>query len=72
MAATTFEVDANTASLLITLQTAFGVETNAAVIRKALALANIAIQQAGPDATVTIASCDPGTGKQPVKVSLAG
>jgi len=35
MAATTFEVDANTASLLITLQTAFGVETNAAVIRKA-------------------------------------
>jgi hypothetical protein len=49
------------------LQKAFGVASNAEVIRKALALADIVSEQAGADHTVTIA----GEGKQPVKVSLA-
>jgi hypothetical protein len=40
-----------------------------AVIRKALALANVARQHAGSDNTITITSDE---GKPPVKVSLAG
>ena len=47
----------------------FGVKTNAAVIRKALALANVASQHAGSDNTITITSDE---GKPPVNVSLAG
>jgi hypothetical protein len=62
-----FEVDDRTAELLARLQKIFGVDTNAAVIRKAVALASIAGEQAGADKTVTIA----GAGKAPVKVSLA-
>ena len=66
-AAASFDVDDATASLLVNLQTAFGVDSPSEVIRKALALANIASHQAGADHTVTIA----GEGKDPVKVSLA-
>jgi hypothetical protein len=62
-----FDVDQNTAVLLAKLQQAFKVDTNAAVISKALALAKIASEHAGPDNTVTIV----GEGKPPVKVSLA-
>jgi hypothetical protein len=69
MAVTSFEVDERTADLLAQLQKTFGVKTNAAVIRKALALANVASQQADTDNTITITS---GEGKAPVKVSLAG
>jgi hypothetical protein len=69
MAVTSFEVDERTATLLAELQKTFGVRTNAAVIRKALALANVASQHAGADHTITITSDD---GKPPVKVSLAG
>ena len=69
MAVTSFEVDERTAALLADLQKTFGVRTNAAVIRKALALANVASQQADTDNTITITS---GEGKAPVKVSLAG
>ena len=47
MAVTSFEVDERTAALLADLQKTFGVKTNAAVIRKALALANVASQHAG-------------------------
>ncbi len=65
--AASFDVDGHTASLLVNLQKAFGVHSNAAVIRKALALADIASEQAGADHTVTIT----GEGKAPVKVSLA-
>ena len=46
MAVTSFEVDERTAALLAQLQETFGVKTNAAVLRKALALANVASQYA--------------------------
>jgi hypothetical protein len=46
MAVTSFEVDERTAALLANLQKTFGVKTNAAVIRKALALASVASQHA--------------------------
>lgn len=68
MAVTSFEVDERTAALLKQLQETFGVKTNTAVIRKALALANVASLQADADHTITIAS----NGDKPaVKVSLA-
>ena len=70
MAVTSFEVDERTAALLAELQKTFGVKTNAAVRRKALAMANVASQHAGPDDTITIATS--GDGKPAVKVSLAG
>ena len=57
--------------MLADLQKTFGVRTNAAVIRKALALANVASQHAGADNTITIAPSEDGT-KPAVKVSLAG
>jgi hypothetical protein len=71
MAVTSFEVDERTAALLADLQKTFGVRTNAAVIRKALALAKVASQHAGADNTITIAPSEDGT-KPAVKVSLAG
>ena len=67
LGAASFDIDAHTAELLARLQKTFGVDSNAAVIRKAVALASIAGEQAGSDNTVTIA----GEGKAPVKVSLA-
>ena len=70
MAVTSFEVDERTAALLAGLQKTFGVKTNAAVIRKALALANVASQHADADNTITIASSEDG--KSAVKVLLAG
>ena len=69
MAVTSFDVDERSATLLIELQKTFGVKTNAAVIRKALALANVASQHAAADNTITFAG---GDGKSPVKVFLAG
>jgi hypothetical protein len=69
MAVTSFDVDERTAALLAELQKTFGVKTNAAVLRKALALANVASQYADADNTITIT---PGEGKPAVKVSLAG
>ena len=54
MAVTSFEVDERTAALLAELQKTFGVKTNAAVLRKALALANVASQYADSDNTITI------------------
>lgn len=69
MAVTSFEVDDRTAALIAQLREAFGVKTNAAVIRKALALANVASQHADADHTITIA---PNDGKPAVKISLAG
>jgi hypothetical protein len=68
VAVTSFEVDERTAKLLADLQETFGVKTNAAVIRKALALANVASHHAAADHTITIS----GDGEPPVKVSLAG
>jgi hypothetical protein len=46
MAVTSFEVDDRTLALIAQLRETFGVKTNAAVIRKALALANVASQHA--------------------------
>ena len=66
--AASFDVDKRTAELLAKLQKKFGVDTNAEVISRALALANIASDHAGHDNTVTIS----GEGKTPVKVTLAG
>jgi hypothetical protein len=68
VAVTSFEVDERTAELIAQLRETFGVKTNAAVIRKALALAKVASQQADSDHTITIAPA----GRPPVKVSLAG
>lgn len=70
MAMTSFDVDERTAELISQLRETFGVKTNAAVIRKALALANVASQHANSDNTITIAASD--NGKSAVKVSLAG
>jgi hypothetical protein len=70
MAVTSFEVDERTADLIARLQKTFGVKTNAAVIRKALALANVASQHANSDNTITIAPTEDG--KPAIKVSLAG
>jgi hypothetical protein len=70
MAVTSFEVDERTAALIEQLRTTFGVKTNAAVIRKALALANVASQHANSDNTITLAP--PDDGRPAVKVSLAG
>jgi hypothetical protein len=67
MAVTSFEVDERTAALLTQLQKKFGVKTNAAVIRKALALANVAAEHADSDIAITIA---PSEGKPAVKVLL--
>lgn len=64
----TFTVSGRSASMLAQLQKAFGVTSNAEVIRKALALARLASQHAGADNTITISS-DDGS-KPPVKVSL--
>jgi hypothetical protein len=67
-AAASFDVDEHTAELLAQLQPTFGVQSNAAVIRKALALASIAREHADDDGTITIS----GGASPPVKVSLAG
>jgi hypothetical protein len=70
MPVTSFDIDERTAALIAQLRETFGVKTNAAVIRKALALANVASQHADSDRTITITSGV--AGKPPVKVSLAG
>jgi hypothetical protein len=64
----TFTVSGHSASMLVQLQTVFGVTSNAEVIRKALALASLASQHAGADNTITI-SPDDGS-KPPVRVHL--
>jgi hypothetical protein len=56
MTQTTFAVDQATLEALRELKTAFGVKTNAQVIRKALALARVAAEKADKANTVTIGS----------------
>ena len=68
MAVTSFEVDDRMAALIAQLRETFGAKRNAAVIRKALALANVAGQHADSDHTITI---DSNEGKPAMKVSLA-
>lgn len=66
MPVTSFELDERTMGTLRELQTVFGVKTNAAVLRKAIALAGMAASKATPEHTVTISGRD-----EPVTVSLA-
>jgi len=54
MAQTSFDVDAATLAAIAELKEKFGVKTNAQVIRKALALARVAAQNADDDNTLTI------------------
>jgi len=49
-----FIVNKETLELIEELKKEFGVTTNAAVLRKALALARVATKNAGPDRTFTI------------------
>jgi hypothetical protein len=69
MATTRFEVDERTDALIMRLRETFGVTTDAAVIRKALALANIAGEHADVNHIITIGPTDDG--KPAVKVLLA-
>lgn len=68
MAQTTFDVDNATLNAIAELKDKFGVKTNAQVIRKALALARVAAQNADEQNTLTIIS--PHDGEK--KVLLAG
>jgi hypothetical protein len=59
-------MDEQTLAAIRELQQVFGVKTNAAVLRKAIALARAASTQATPERTITI------TGKNaPLTISLA-
>jgi hypothetical protein len=68
MAQTSFDVDNATLAAIAALKDKFGVKTNAQVIRKALALANVAAQYADAQNTLTIVA--PNDGEK--KVLLAG
>jgi hypothetical protein len=65
MPVTTFEMDERTISTIRELQTVFGVKTNAAVLRKAIALARAAASKATPEHTVTLSGRD-----EPLTISL--
>ncbi len=66
MPVTTFSLDERTLAAVRELQGIFGVKTNAAVLRKAIALAKITASKATPDHTVVISG-----GGDPITVSLA-
>ena len=66
MPVTTFEMDDRTLAAIRELQAVFGVRTNAAVLRKAIALAIAAATKATPEHTVTISGRD-----EPLIISLA-
>jgi hypothetical protein len=64
----TFEVDQATLDAIAEFKEAFGVKTNAGVIRKALALARVAARHADGDKTLTILSPN----REEIHVLLAG
>jgi hypothetical protein len=68
MAMTGFDFDDRTMKVIESLQESFGVKTNAAVIRRALALARVVAQNADDDHSVVIVGKD----DEPVKIRLAG
>jgi hypothetical protein len=68
MAQTTFDVDAATLAAIAELKGKFGVKTNAQVIRKALALARVAAQNADEENALTIV----GPNSEHKKILLAG
>gem|GEM_PF-4976109 len=51
---TTFVFDAHTVKALESMKATFGVTSNAAVLRRALALAQVAIDNAADDKSLTI------------------
>ena len=65
MPVTSFSLDERTLSVVRELQGVFGVKTNAAVLRKAIALAKITASKASTDHTVVISG-----GGEPITVSL--
>jgi hypothetical protein len=65
---TSFEIDSKTASALESLKKVYGVGSNAAVIRRALAIALIASKHADEDHTIHIIRRDPGEQSQEVLV----
>jgi len=69
MAQTSFQLDAGTATAIDELKGVFGVTTNTAVIRRAIALARVASRNASvEDRSVTLLDI----AGDPVKVMLAG
>lgn len=68
MSQTSFVVDSKTAEAIEDLKKEFGVKTNAAVIRKALALARIAARGADEDHAITLLDKD----NKPQRVLLVG
>jgi hypothetical protein len=56
MGTQTFEVNQEAVDLLCQLRGTFGVSTNAAVIRKALALASVVSRYAASDGTIMIST----------------
>ncbi|MGC9268606.1 hypothetical protein [Acidiphilium sp.] len=67
MSVTSFEVDQHTAEAIAELRGLFGVKTNAAVIRRALALAQVVSREAAPDHTITVSGR-----AEPVRIILNG
>jgi len=67
MGAAGFDVDAHTAEVIASLRTAFGVKSNAAVLRKALALARIAAENADDDHNITVL----GKNNETLQINLA-
>jgi len=68
MAMTSFVFDNRTTKAIEALKETFGVKTNAAVIRRALALARVVAEKADENHTVMVV----GKNDEAVKVSLAG
>jgi hypothetical protein len=71
MAATkqkSYQTDERTENLLSELREGFGVATDSAVIRRALALASVIVRNAGEDHTITVI----GPNNQPTKIILNG
>jgi hypothetical protein len=67
MAMTSFDFDERTLAAIDALKTSFGVKTNAAVVRRALALACLVADQADDKNSVVLVGRD-----ETVKLSLAG
>lgn len=66
---TSFQLDSGTAGAIDELKEVFGVSSNTAVIRKAIALARVAAKNSNTDdKTVTLMDKD----GVPLKISLAG
>jgi hypothetical protein len=63
-----YQTDERTEKLLDELREGFGVTTDSAVIRRALALASVVVRNADEDHTITLI----GANNQPTKIILNG